>query len=487
MEGGLGHVIGWAGQTRPKVAAGGREFTWAGYASGPVDAQWRALDAAKAAGWDPVGRPYGPGESWDPGAEPLDVDFEKDGRPFDFDAHPWPYPREGDWKVTLRRRAARAGRRADAGSKRALMDAHMEGAHSWPNRASDDCPACRAAAALDAEEAEYERATGRAWSEGGRVAANEVARTIIQQIGQGALMNLGARDFVADADGVIFRIGPGSVLRKVVVRLNPMDTYDVEIWEGGRGADLNPKRVYEAGGVYFDQLAEVLIRAHDQVSAPHGYARRGRAGAAYVNIADPENIPPGERGTEQITLERTTEREGRAIGIGKDAVGNDVAFLLAQEHGLTALPLLGAFGDVTIDVEKWRVITRRSPSGQTLPRHGMTGAGQSFDPLNPGGGSEPHAFEGPYGGKCRICGGDLYALAHEGISWDGGGPAGPELHPFWTSGIEKDARRRYTPAERAALIEENGRASNAHKLDLEGTHYRDLDEDLLLVMPLFSL
>jgi DNA polymerase elongation subunit (family B) len=61
----------------------------------------------------------------------------------------------------------------------------------------------------------------------------------------------------------------------------------------------------------------------------------------------------------------------------------------------------------------------------------------------------------------------------------------PTLH----TGIEKDARRQFSEREKYALIEEDGEASNAHKVDVKGTHYesQDASEIALTMLPLMGL
>lgn len=55
----------------------------------------------------------------------------------------------------------------------------------------------------------------------------------------------------------------------------------------------------------------------------------------------------------------------------------------------------------------------------------------------------------------------------------------PDLSP-----MEKDARRNFSEREKYALIEEDGAASNAHKIDTKGTHYEDQSaSDIYLLMP----
>lgn len=45
------------------------------------------------------------------------------------------------------------------------------------------------------------------------------------------------------------------------------------------------------------------------------------------------------------------------------------------------------------------------------------------------------------------------------------------------SRLSKVSGRRFTPAEQRTLIDEDGRARNADRLRLEGTHYQDYDDD----------
>jgi len=58
--------------------------------------------------------------------------------------------------------------------------------------------------------------------------------TLRQQIGIGVLMSCGARDWVLDGDAVMFRVGPGRKLRKLIITLDPMDTYTVRFVEMNR-------------------------------------------------------------------------------------------------------------------------------------------------------------------------------------------------------------------------------------------------------------
>jgi hypothetical protein len=97
-----------------------------------------------------------------------------------------------------------------------------------------------------------------------------VAETILQQIGPWTLMSLGARDKMATARGVQFRVGRGNPHRKFLVDLNWKDLYDVRLVRvtrkrGSHGPECVVEE--EMSDLYFDGLGEALIRALDRVSA----------------------------------------------------------------------------------------------------------------------------------------------------------------------------------------------------------------------------
>lgn len=62
----------------------------------------------------------------------------------------------------------------------------------------------------------------------------------------------------------------------------------------------------------------------------------------------------------------------------------------------------------------------------------------------------------------------------------------PDLSP---KTIEKDSRRHFTEREKWALIEEDGQAVNATKIDVAGTHYENQTpaEIAMTIMPLKGL
>jgi len=88
--------------------------------------------------------------------------------------------------------------------------------------------------------------------------SSQVATTIRDQIGAGALMNVGARDFSWEANSLIFKTGNGRKIRAVTVTLEDSDTYTV------RYVEMN-RRTYKLDtdttlrDIYCDQLAEIVI------------------------------------------------------------------------------------------------------------------------------------------------------------------------------------------------------------------------------------
>lgn len=91
------------------------------------------------------------------------------------------------------------------------------------------------------------------------------ARITRDQIGPMVLMSCGARDFVCDdANGLLmFRVGSGRVLRKVLVRLCPDDTYAVEV---GRMHRRSFEWITEGQetGIYAEQLPAAVLRLGDR-------------------------------------------------------------------------------------------------------------------------------------------------------------------------------------------------------------------------------
>jgi hypothetical protein len=83
----------------------------------------------------------------------------------------------------------------------------------------------------------------------------QVAETIKDQIGRQALFMLGAHQLVGDADLLQFGIKGCPKINKIVVRLEPSDTYTVQFWKVGRGAFV---QVAEVDNVYADSLRATI-------------------------------------------------------------------------------------------------------------------------------------------------------------------------------------------------------------------------------------
>jgi hypothetical protein len=90
---------------------------------------------------------------------------------------------------------------------------------------------------------------------------------VIAALSPWSRMNLGWRDAVADVPNgrVIARIGSNRVVRKLIVRLNAADLYDVEIGKMHRRSFewIVEGQVLNVGA---EQLAEAAIALHGQVA-----------------------------------------------------------------------------------------------------------------------------------------------------------------------------------------------------------------------------
>lgn len=88
---------------------------------------------------------------------------------------------------------------------------------------------------------------------------NMIAQTILEQIQEGGFMfkAVDGSQFVALEDGMQFRVKGDKFAGKVVIKLNAMDTYDIEFWDIRLDEDIIEK-VDEVNDIYNDQLAEVL-------------------------------------------------------------------------------------------------------------------------------------------------------------------------------------------------------------------------------------
>lgn len=88
----------------------------------------------------------------------------------------------------------------------------------------------------------------------------EIARTILSQLGRGFSIITGAKNFVAMESGLSFRVPAqkGKGVNHVEITLTPADLYDVT-FRSIRGTTVKVKSQVE--GVYFDQLLDVFENA----------------------------------------------------------------------------------------------------------------------------------------------------------------------------------------------------------------------------------
>ena len=96
--------------------------------------------------------------------------------------------------------------------------------------------------------------------------SNQIGKTIYEQINTSKLPKepylrffkaVKARDLVTLEDGLQFRVKGDKFAGKVVVKLNTMDTYDVEFWDIRLNEGIIEK-VDEVKDVYNNQLLETL-------------------------------------------------------------------------------------------------------------------------------------------------------------------------------------------------------------------------------------
>lgn len=80
-----------------------------------------------------------------------------------------------------------------------------------------------------------------------------VAAVIKSQIGFWALAEVGARGFMFDESSLYFDAKPRTRIVRVVVTLDPSDTYTVRVLAKKTGAE-----VYRSEGIYADALAGVI-------------------------------------------------------------------------------------------------------------------------------------------------------------------------------------------------------------------------------------
>lgn len=83
----------------------------------------------------------------------------------------------------------------------------------------------------------------------------QVANTILEQLGNKAIVMLGASQFVGSNDSLQFAIKGSKQASKIVITLASDDTYTIAFWKG-RG--INIKRVVEVEGVYAECMHKTI-------------------------------------------------------------------------------------------------------------------------------------------------------------------------------------------------------------------------------------
>ena len=84
----------------------------------------------------------------------------------------------------------------------------------------------------------------------------QVANTIKDQLGNKALVMLGASQLVGTPDALKFSIKGCRRINKIQIVLAADDTYTVQFWKLGRGGFI--KLVEQVAGVYVDSLHRVI-------------------------------------------------------------------------------------------------------------------------------------------------------------------------------------------------------------------------------------
>lgn len=83
-----------------------------------------------------------------------------------------------------------------------------------------------------------------------------IANEILAQLGNRAMVMMGARDVVAGASFVQFRIAANAKrINKIKIELDASDTYTIEFWNI-RG--MNAKKIAERSDVYVDAMHKVI-------------------------------------------------------------------------------------------------------------------------------------------------------------------------------------------------------------------------------------
>lgn len=91
--------------------------------------------------------------------------------------------------------------------------------------------------------------------------AKEFAVEVISQIGSGFFKSVLDGQIAYDENTIMFRAKTDKLSRKIVIKLNAMDTYDIEIWKVEiyeKEPFIYTEKVSEINDVYCDQLTDIL-------------------------------------------------------------------------------------------------------------------------------------------------------------------------------------------------------------------------------------
>jgi hypothetical protein len=86
----------------------------------------------------------------------------------------------------------------------------------------------------------------------------QIAQTIIDQLGRGALYMLGAKNLVDLGDGLQFRIRGSRKANMIKIQLDGADLYNVMIIKIGRAPSYKVTEVAHVSGLFADQLRAVI-------------------------------------------------------------------------------------------------------------------------------------------------------------------------------------------------------------------------------------
>ncbi len=86
----------------------------------------------------------------------------------------------------------------------------------------------------------------------------QIARTIFSQISMSTKMACGIRKAVITDNGLMFQVGSGNPMKKIIVKLNSLDYYDVEMGKITRKGGLVWKIMETAENVDCFSLSEVI-------------------------------------------------------------------------------------------------------------------------------------------------------------------------------------------------------------------------------------